>query len=110
MDVTWEYKVADDRAMDKDEKYEEWVQKYGEWIQKYNDGSENNTKGTQQTEQRSSKVYKRMSSVAVQTERSATVGTQTEEDDFLMALSDSLVVECSESEDDAEDEGHDSLF
>ena len=90
MDVVWEYKNADnDKAIEKDEKY---------------NGSE---KGVQM----SSKVYKRMRSVAVQTDRSVTVGTQTEEVDFLMMaepLSDSLVVECSE--DDDEDEDHDSLF
>ena len=105
MDVTWEYKDAendkDDKVMEKDKKYSEWVQKYGEWAQKYN--------GVQQM---SSKVYKRMRTVAVQTDSTVTVGTQTEEADFLMmaeTLSDSLVVECSDDDADEEEE-HDCLF
>ena len=50
-------------------------------------------------------------SVAIQTERSATVGTQTDEDDFIkmaLALLSSLVVECAETQ--REEEEHDSLF
>ena len=113
MDVTWEYKDAendkDDKVMEKDKKYSEWVQKYGEWAQKYNEGAQEYSKGVQQM---SSKVYKRMRSVAVQTDCTVTVGTQTEEADFLTmaeTLSDSLVVECSDDDAD-EDEEHDCLF
>ena len=110
MDVTWEYKDAEnDKVMEKDKKYSEWVQKYGEWVQKYNEGVQEYSKGVQQM---SSKVYKRMRSVAVQTDCTVTVGTQTEEADFLMmaeTLSDSLVVECSDDDADEEEE-HDCLF
>ena len=95
MDVIWEYKGADnDKAMEEGKKP---------------NGSD---KGIQTTVLMSSKVYKKMRSVATQTEHSVTVGTQTEVDFLMMAdaLSDSLVVECSESDDHDEDEGHDSLF
>ena len=59
------------------------------------------------------KVYRRTRSVAVQTERFKTVGTQTDEADFDVAepLSDSLIVEFSKKDDDEEDDDdYDSLF
>ena len=116
MDVTWEYKDADDKTMEKSKNYVEWVQKYDEWVQKYGGADVAQKKDGKEVRQLSSKVYKRSRSVAVQTEGHVTAGTQTEERDFLMMaepLSDSLVVECSES--DSEDEEkkhveHDSLF
>ena len=120
MDVTWEYKDANDKTMEKSKKYAEWVQKYDDWVQrKYGaDDAQNDSQKSdgKEVRQLSSKVYKRLRSVAVQTEGCVTAGTQTEERDFLMMaepLSDSLVVECSES--DSEDEEkkhveHDSLF
>ena len=59
------------------------------------------------------KVYRRTRSVAVQTVRFRTVGTQTDEADFGLAepLSDSLIVEFSKKDDEEEeDDDYDSLF
>ena len=120
MDVTWEYKDASDKTMEKSKKYAEWVQKYDDWVQKkYGaDDAQNDIQKSdgKEVRQLSSKVYKRLRSVAVQTESCVTAGTQTEERDFLMMaepLSDSLVVECSGSESEDEEKEqveHDSLF
>ena len=92
MDVVWEYK-GKGKALEKDS------------------SSSNSSSGG--GEAVPGKVYRRSRSVAIQTVRFKTVGTQTDEADFDAAepLSDSLIVEFSKKDDEEEeDDDYDSLF